>query len=165
VAGVSAQQLALGVEAGAWSVDSTDAVSFSASLSWPAAALLAGLSEAAASAETGASDVPSALAQILSCAKVAEALAADSDTAAALLAVCPANCLESTCEAALARMWDRARSASDSLETSMEVLATGAARVGAERQVVALDGVWVGRLTREQWASQSGGGLKGVAPR
>jgi hypothetical protein len=165
VAGVSAQQLALAVEAGAWSVDSTDALSFSASLSWPAAALLAGLSEAAASAETGASDVPAAFAQILSCARVAETLAADSDTAGALLAVCPANCLESTCEDALTRMWDRARSASDSLKTSMEVLATGTARVGAERQVVSLDGVWVGRLTREEWAAQSGGSLKGIEPR
>ena len=86
--------------------------------------------------------------------------------ASALLAVCASNCLETTCEAALTRMWDRARSASDSLKTSMDVLATGTAHVGPERQAVELvDGAWVGRLTREEWTAQSGGSLTGVAPR
>lgn len=166
VAGISAQELGLRVAASAWSVDSMDALSFSSSLSWPAAALVASLSQAAASAETGAPDVPAALAQVLSCAKVAEALAADSEAASALLAVCASNCLETTCEAALTRMWDRARSASDSLKTSMDVLATGTAHVGPERQAVELvDGAWVGRLTREEWTAQSGGSLTGVAPR
>lgn len=165
VAGIAADEIGLSAAASSWSVDSTDTLAFATSLRWTPSALLASLAIPPASAETGATDVPSAFALLLSCPKVAVALAADADAASSLLAVCPASCLETTCEAALVRMWDRVLSASGDIATEMSVLATGAASVGPDRQIIALDGTWVGRLTREEWLAQSGGALKGYEPR
>jgi hypothetical protein len=166
VGGIAADEAGVSATGSSWSVDSSDTVAFAATLNWKPSALLAALSIAPASAETGAVDVPGALADLFSCADLANSLADGvPDAVNALIAVCPVTCLETTCEAALVRMWDRARLASEDSGTTMSVLATGAALVGSERQATQLDGSWVGRLTRGRDVSQSGGGLKGYEPR
>jgi hypothetical protein len=165
VAGIAASELGIRAEASSWNVDSSDTLAFAATLGWSPSELLAALSLAPASAETGARDVPGALAEVLSCEGLAPHLANGLGAVAELVAVCPIACLRALCEAALVRMWDRASAASADVTTEMSVLATGAAKIGPERRAVSLDGSWVGRLTRARGVSQSGGTLRGYEPR
>jgi len=169
VGGVAAEQAGLRGEGRSWNVDSSDVLGFAATLTWRPSALQAALSIAAASAETGEKDVPSALAELLNCTDLGDALSRDSmtsDAVAELTGVCPITCLQTTCEAALVRMWNRAVNGSGSVGTEMSVLATARATVGPERQASQLTmGSWVGRLTNAGQVSQSGGSLEGNEPR
>jgi hypothetical protein len=166
VGGIAAEEIGLRAGASSWNVDPSDTLAFAATLGWAPSALLSALSLAPASAETGARDVPGALAEALSCSRLASYLTNGlGDAVAELVAVCPITCLEASCETALVRMWDRAISASGDVATEMSVLATGAATVGPERQAIAVTGSWVGRLSRARRTSQSGGDLEGYEPR
>ncbi len=164
----SAPAATVGVTASgtSFSVDPNDTLAFSAALSWPAASLACAVMSSAAAAETGSSDLGIALSRTLSCSVLGAQLGTSSVEAAVEWSkTCDAACSATLCKSALTSMFQQACGASRKELSTLSVLATGSADVGASAQAISLDGSWVGRLARGTQKASTSGSLLGNAPR
>ncbi len=157
VAGQPATDVGIETGASSWEADRSDTVDFGSTVKWAPSRLCAALVAAPATAETGATTVPEALARTLSCETVAATLEE--------LPSCDPGCLEALCATALTALWDRTRTFSGTERASLAVTATGSATVGEAAQAIALDGSWLGRLVTEAGSVSTGGSLQAFAPR
>ncbi|MGC4088818.1 MAG: hypothetical protein QM756_13140 [Polyangiaceae bacterium] len=161
MAGVSTEVIDVGASGGVWSADPLDTLAFSASISWPAAALSCSISSGPARAETGQADLASALAQLLSCVALGAELANEPSWGAG----CDATCSADLCTRALGTVLANACAASTQDRTTLSVLATSSAHVNDLAQADTIQGSWVGRLTHGLEQGETGGSLRGSRPR
>jgi hypothetical protein len=164
IAELDAESVTAEVSDTSWMADATDTLAFSGTLEWHQGELVTSLAEAPALAEAGAPDVASALASIVDCTALGSELLRGSVTSVTTLAsYCDAACLASACRSALATRWERARAVDQ--KASLTVYATGAATIGNQAQAVEMAGNWVGKLTLGSAVGDTGGNVRGAAPR
>lgn len=169
VGGAPAADASLTTEANAWSIDSSDTLVFSATFSWYPKGLAAALMATPAASETGTSDIPNALANVVGCSSRGDRMSADKRPAVVeFVASCDATCLEFACQDALAALWSRATGEAAEEASQLEVSGTGVVTVADRGGLVdlsALNGTWAGRLRRDGQVSSTGGALSGSRPR
>lgn len=109
-----------------------------------------------------ATDVPSALSDVLSCDAVGQKLAGSGE---AYLG-CNAQCVSALCAQALERMWQRARdvSATSFDLAKLEMTATGRATVDDYAKPKGFSGSWVGTLEHGSVTAPLAGPAKGSLP-
>ncbi|MBI5533666.1 MAG: hypothetical protein HY898_13180 [Deltaproteobacteria bacterium] len=125
----------------------------------PTAYVAAAVDSATASAEVP--DGLSALRHVVSCSKLADALATTT-----LPPTCLMSCIEKLCMAGVGRMWETARDASeDSFDAaSLSFNVSAAAQVDAEAVIVTMAGTWAGEFTSGQDDVSVKGTATGTAP-
>jgi hypothetical protein len=160
---IEAGELNVAVTMTSWLADASDTLSFAGQVSWNHARLISELARGPATAETGATDIPGAMAVVARCDQLGASLAAG--TAGATLAMaCSPTCLAAACKTALGTMWERAKTASIG-EATLNVAAAGIATVGEQAQATGIEGSWVGKLTLSDDSNETSGDLHGTAPR
>jgi hypothetical protein len=125
-----------------WTAGLDDRVLFAGSITFHPALLACTLANGPAMQTVPDADgVPSALSRLV-CTAVASTLAAGTGSGTSASSGCDSACIASRCGEALASMWTRARS-SDT-PTTMDLTASGAARIDDTARPVGFDGTWVG---------------------
>ncbi len=163
--GVSAEEALASLDAGDWSVDAADQLTFPATLTWSRSALVAGLLRAPASAETGEGSVAQAFASVVGCAELAaQSATGESDAELEFRTSCDAACWQSACELGLELMWQRARAVSADTRSELLILASGSVELDARARAQSLSGSWAGKLVRGKSNTQTQGKLRGAAP-
>jgi hypothetical protein len=143
-----------------WNAAPGDQVLFGGDPSWPLSRLAGALAlEPARAHASTATTVPEALAQTLSCAKVATILVQDAN-AVTTYAECNAACMQRLCEGALNLMWTRAAYTPDD-PTLVDFAATGAATVADDAKPASFVGTWVGSLRVGTTTGKMGGAATG----
>ncbi|HEY8946181.1 MAG TPA: hypothetical protein VIM73_18145 [Polyangiaceae bacterium] len=158
---VSADRIGANAEMTSWAADPSDTLSFKGVVSWDHARLIGELALGPATAETGATTVPAALASVARCDALAGRLAREA-SAAELTASCDVTCLATLCKTALLEMWTRALAESPA---TLNLAAAGGSTIGEQAQAVGLDGNWVGKLVLNEEMRETGGEMRGSAPR
>ncbi|MEZ4225016.1 MAG: hypothetical protein R3B13_28945 [Polyangiaceae bacterium] len=168
--GVSAEQAGLPAQTQAtWSADPGDTVLLGTKpLQFLPSRLLAATALAPAQTEVpGSSSVPAALAASLSCTNVANALVESGNDPNYAHAGCETTCMRALCEAAVKRLWQRARdvSALTAGQTgSWLITATGTATVDDQARPASFDGSWVGSFGVGSSSANLGGNVSGAKP-
>jgi hypothetical protein len=165
VAGVPVAELgSLGINQVSWEADPDDTVLFGtnpALLLWPSR-LLGALAKGPAKTASPTSDsVPGAIADLLSCADVAQSLySAGSYTG------CNQQCLESLCSSAVDTLWESfLNSSAESWNVAkLSVTATAAAIVDDDAAPTSFQGTWVGAISLGQASLPVGGVASGTKP-
>jgi hypothetical protein len=121
-----------------WSSGAADTVRVGGVLTWGPSKLLTALADAKAGSEGAAALV----ANDFGCTTVGETLAS-TDPGGFAYGTCDAVCVTSTCQTAVRRLWDVARAALADAGT-LEIAASGRARIDDEAVPVGFDGEWVG---------------------
>lgn len=162
---IAAERVEMQAEMASWIGNVSDELSFTGVFRWEHARLVTELAIGPAMAETGALDVPAALSVVAGCDQFGQTLTSTTGAAvAALSASCGAVCLSSVCKTALTSMWSRAASASSGT-AELTIAAAGPASIGEQAQVIDFAGNWVGKLLLEDEARETGGAVRGTAPR
>lgn len=163
---IDADRLDLQSHSLSWDSDSSDWLSFKATLVWDHARLITELARGPALAETGASSVADALSIVAQCEELGPRLVSSDGPAVALLnASCGPTCLSALCSNALSQMWDRAYAESSAGSVALSLAAAGTATVGEQAQAIGLEGNWIGKLTHTDVEEQTAGTVRGNAPR
>ncbi len=128
-----------------WAGEPGDAVLLGGELFWLPSELLAQVAESPARA-SGALSVTDALGERLGCDDIGATLAATAPAAAS--PSCDAACYATLCTGAIAKLWDRARTASAANAEigSLDLAVAGVATVDDEARPTGFDGSWVGTL-------------------
>jgi len=144
-----------------WTSAPSDQVLFGAAASWQPSRLAAVVAQAAATKELhSASNVPEALADVISCDGIAVAISRDADDVPFLS--CDAICLSSRCESALASMWKKARDAVLT-RSPVHIAASGTATVDDTAHATGFTGTWVGDGAFGSGTTTLGGSANGAA--
>lgn len=169
VGSMSAAAASMTTRTNGWSIDASDTLSFSVSLLFYPEMLAASMATSAAQAETGANDIPEALASVMRCASLGATLEADTRPAVTdFRGRCDASCLEFACSDALAAIWQRASGADSTGSSELSILGTGPVDVEESDGRVdlgTLKGSWAGRLVRGREVASTGGKLAGFHPK
>jgi hypothetical protein len=169
VGGAPAADASLTTQVNTWNIDTSDTLVFSAIFSWYPKGLAAALMGAPAVSETGANDIPTALASVVGCSSRGDKMSRDTRPAVVeFVASCDATCLEFACQDALVALWARATSGVPEEASALEVSASGGVTVADRDDIVevsTLSGTWAGRLRRGRQVSSTGGALSGFRPR
>jgi hypothetical protein len=144
-------------ESFSWSADADDTVHLAGSIFLaPTTYLVNEADSHAASAVTGATDVPSAIALQIDCGGLATSLAGSGDAYAG----CDSTCLATLCAQAIASTWSAA-AASKSTALQMSLTVGAPAEVGDTAEPVYFEGSWLGQLTGA--TNGIGGSVTGLA--
>jgi len=142
-----------------------DEVFFGSTLAIDPSVLLLGGALAPARTEVdGAETVAEALAQVLSCDAVATELVARGAAAGVSYVGCDASCTRSLCADALVALVEELEARDEPEGSSLELAAAASATVGADAELVGLDGTWVGTITHEGEETGVGGVVLAPAP-
>jgi hypothetical protein len=169
VGSMPAAAASMTTQANGWNIDASDTLSFSATLLFYPETLAASMTTSAALAETGASEVPGALATVMRCATLDAAI--ETDTRAVVADFrdrCDASCLEFACESAVNALWERASGTVSTGSRELSILGTGPVNVeelGGRVGLGSIQGKWVGRLGHEGELASTGGNLLGFHPK
>ena len=148
-----------------WSASSDDTLLLATDLYFVESQFVAALAQAAAlEARTDPSNAPALLATTLDCPAVAAALSAAGPDARLAYEGCGVGCLTSLCQSGVAAIWQRGADATGLAPAHLSITATGATRVGDAAEVVGVSGSWLGALTTNDVAHDTGGVLTGIAP-
>jgi len=129
-------------------VDPGDSVLISPDFEIASARLLLAYARGEARAEVdGAGNVAEALAEILSCDIVADTLVAYGLGQGDENNECDADCAAELCNEAVEELVARAAAASDDDKATLSIAVTGPGQVGAQAQLKALDGGWLGKFS------------------
>lgn len=141
-----------------FSADPRDSMLLGVELEFPPARLLLSSARAPAREEVdGADDVSEAIAELVSCEVVAETLLGYGLSAGTANADCDADCAVELCQDAVAELVDRANEASDGELARLSLAVTGPGQVGADAELTALDGSWLGKFSLGQVTADLGG--------
>ncbi|HMJ15712.1 MAG TPA: hypothetical protein VK524_30055 [Polyangiaceae bacterium] len=136
-------------------------------LPWSPSRLLAALARRSArAAYPTANSVDEALAEALSCRKVAQALVANGVQSGVAYAGCDLGCSQDLCGAALQALWSRAQNAVPATlaSSSLSLSAAGSANIDAYARPLAFGGTWLGKLAAAGAVASVGGNISGFSP-
>jgi hypothetical protein len=145
-------------------IGANQAASSDLRLPWSPSRLLAGLAAVAARAQYPDADtLPAALAERLSCRRIAGELAANGAQSGVLFAGCDAGCGEALCSAALGALWSRIETALPAT-SSLSLSAVAEARIDSSARPLGFTGTWLGKLTAAGSVTSVGGAVSGGTP-
>lgn len=143
-----------------WNKDAGDTVLFSGTLFWIPTFFAGSIAFARAqqsypSAQSMGEILSSS---VLNCPALATALGSS--------ATCDTACLQSTCEQAIAAMWQQSLGLSGSLSTAgyLKLIASAHTLVNDEATPIAFEGKWLGTFSNGSLESNLGGIISGLAP-
>jgi hypothetical protein len=147
--------------AATWTADAHDNVSLGATILFnPAAWLVLSAQDSATSDEPDASSVGEALAlRGARCDAVTEVLTTHGQRVGESCVGCDVTCTRLLCEQGLELLVNRAANALADEQAELRLAATGAAEVGSQAELRALDGSWVGALDAANRSSELAGDL------
>lgn len=141
-----------------FSADARDGVLIGTELELDPARLLLSSARAQATQEVDrAGNVSQALAQLVSCDTVAETLLEFGLDAGDANAACDHDCARELCEDAVSELVARASNATRSDVARIELAISGPGHVGTRAELSALEGKWLGKLTRGEVAADLAG--------
>jgi hypothetical protein len=144
-----------------WTSAASDQVLFGATASWQPSRLAAAVALAAAVKEVkAASTVPDALASVVSCDDIGDALA--HDAAEVPLLSCDSDCLSTRCRSALTSMWKKARDAVVT-RAAVHIAASGTASIDDTAHPTGFTGSWVGDGSFGSGTTSLGGSANGAS--
>lgn len=133
---------------------------------WPSRLLAALAKRPATTAVSGTESVPVALAEKLSCTKIASTLVLAGTQPAKAFGSYDANAVEALCRSALGTLWQRAQNGSSRLGTSgtLSVSASSTATVDEHARAIRLSGTWLGTLTTSSGSTSVNGEVHAQLP-
>lgn len=146
-----------------WSADSSDTLLIGLGLNWQPSRLVTALAAAPARAEfPTASNVEQALALSVGCDQIAAVLLTAGEVPSrAVYADCDQSCALRACQTAVAAAWSRAQASTGQELDTLDLTASGSARVGDDARVTELSGTWVGALQTSGGEASVSGALSG----
>ncbi len=127
------------------STDAADVLRVALALSWQPTPLLNALAERVATAQTGASSVPEAMAEHLGCANVADLLVDAGASPGEAFPDCDEQCVRRLCDDAMTVLWSRITAAAQPA-VPWEITGASPAQIDADARPTALSSTWVGSL-------------------
>ncbi len=106
----------------------------------------------------------SALATAIPCSTVATTLIDHGQVPTQSFAGCDFECTQNLCEEGLGVLLETLAARSQDAPSTIEIAATGEGSVGAEAELVGLEGDWVGTLTVDSQRTELAGGVEAPAP-
>jgi hypothetical protein len=148
-----------------WEAGADDGVLIGMSMAVSPAAFLDGAAHGPAVHEaTGAGSVSEALAAVLSCTQVADALVAHGTSSAHSTADCDRGCTEELCRNAVHALLANAL-ASDEEPSTLDIALTGSGSVGDDAELTGFNGNWLGHWSLNGGTVNLSGVALGAAPK